>query len=72
MTQVCYAIHIRLEQMGASAMAVDIRVIGAPGNSKAVDYWCMTVDQRLALYDATNEYPVVKCRLDYEKMSYFK
>ncbi|CAK4522683.1 unnamed protein product [Aphanomyces euteiches] len=72
MTQVGYTIHIRLEQMGASAMAVDIRVIGAPGKSKAVDYWCMTVDQRLALYDATNEYPVVKCRLDYEKMSYFK
>ncbi|KAG9411432.1 hypothetical protein AC1031_022090 [Aphanomyces cochlioides] len=68
MTQVCYAIHIRLEQMGASAMAVDIRVIGAPGKSKAVDYWCMTVDQRLALYDATNEYLVVKCRLDYEKI----
>ncbi|KAH9137778.1 hypothetical protein AeRB84_000771 [Aphanomyces euteiches] len=65
-SRLCYAIHIHIARVGDGALAVDVRVVASPEKAPIADYWCMTVHQRVATYDRSNECPVVAFRLDYE------
>ncbi|KAH9076399.1 hypothetical protein Ae201684P_010345 [Aphanomyces euteiches] len=61
----CYAIHLHIARE-IHGLAVDVHVAAALEVAPVQDYWCMTVQERVALYDQPNETPVVTCRLDYD------
>ncbi|KAH9150586.1 hypothetical protein AeRB84_006598, partial [Aphanomyces euteiches] len=64
----CYAIHLQIGRVEGPTgrLAVCVQVTAAREVSPVEDYWCMTVDERVALFDRGNAHPVATFRLEYE------
>ncbi|CAK4146745.1 unnamed protein product [Aphanomyces euteiches] len=68
-SRLCYAVHFHLVRVDENGLKVDVRVAAAPEMAPVDDYWCMTVHERIALYDERCESPVVSFQIDYERHS---